>query len=451
MATLDRMSSTGNARDEAARGDEPASKAPPRAVVGDAWSAGLVNDNGADPVFLDEFAAPPAGATPPKRRLHPRDWTPLTWVLVSLLVVGLQAPLIWIFAAASHGEGPLIFNCLDLDGPRKGLLPELERIRLEVRCKPGESVETFLTAPSPPIPPDAQLVEVPDQPEAVDPKPVDTKYLADKTTRTEKETRAEPAAKAEKAPAGAPMKDPIKDPSKTRSEASKSREPSKTPEPPDKAPRIDTIQEAEPSDKRGDGGSENPQLASILDMPKGDGGTVPPAPTDMRKGSGGPAERLLAPVGTEKGALANLQALAGEMGSNDHLPDLERGKSTVLNANAYKYADFFQTVKRAVERQWKPNETYTKRDPTGQVYGVKDRYSVLRVELDRKGNLVNLITVRASGLDFMDEEAKRAFRAAAPFPNPPIGLADADGRIRFEFGFYFEITAGKYQFDWRRL
>ena len=51
----------------------------------------------------------------------------------------------------------------------------------------------------------------------------------------------------------------------------------------------------------------------------------------------------------------------------------------------------------------------------------------------------------------MDEEARRAFRDAQPFANPPLGLADADGKIRFEFGFYFEITGGKRSTKWRRL
>ena len=39
---------------------------------------------------------------------------------------------------------------------------------------------------------------------------------------------------------------------------------------------------------------------------------------------------------------------------------------------------------------------------------------------------------------------------AGPFNNPPEGLVK-DGAIRFEFGFFFEITAGKYRFNWRRL
>jgi hypothetical protein len=42
-------------------------------------------------------------------------------------------------------------------------------------------------------------------------------------------------------------------------------------------------------------------------------------------------------------------------------------------------------------------------------------------------------------LPFLDDEAIAAFREASPFPNPPQGLLDETGRIRFQFGFFFEI------------
>ena len=49
--------------------------------------------------------------------------------------------------------------------------------------------------------------------------------------------------------------------------------------------------------------------------------------------------------------------------------------------------------------------------------------------------------MRPSGLDFMDEEAKRAFREAQPFPNPPRQLLGESGQISFRFGFLFELSS----------
>ena len=45
-----------------------------------------------------------------------------------------------------------------------------------------------------------------------------------------------------------------------------------------------------------------------------------------------------------------------------------------------------------------------------------------------------------SGVSELDDEAVRAFHAAAPFPNPPEGLVK-DDLITFAFAFYFEIGA----------
>lgn len=281
----------------------------------------------------------------------------------------------------------------------------------------------------PPIPEDAQFVETPAQEHLVDAKPVDTKYLSDKTTRTEKETRSEVSAPA-KPKAGSAGAVPLAKPSPVQSPASKSAEPTTSPE------KSDKVELAA-------GGTNLPVT------PKGD----KPRSVMTKSGAGGNGASLLVPSTSAASAMANLQALddAGDLTSNDHLPDVERGRQTVLNANQYRYADFFMRVKQQVEKHWRPSDVYLRRDPTGQAYGVKDRYTVLRVDLDKGGKVLALTTTRPSGLDFMDEEAKRAFREAAPFLNPPEDLVGGDGKIRFEFGFYFEITGGKYRFQWRRL
>jgi TonB family protein len=82
---------------------------------------------------------------------------------------------------------------------------------------------------------------------------------------------------------------------------------------------------------------------------------------------------------------------------------------------------------------------------------VKDRYTVLQVTLDKSGTLKKMITSKRSGLDFLDREARRAFKRAHPFPNPPSALVAEGGEVRFQFGFYFELSSGKHRFRWKRL
>ena len=98
-------------------------------------------------------------------------------------------------------------------------------------------------------------------------------------------------------------------------------------------------------------------------------------------------------------------------------------------------------MKSQVREHWRPVEVYRRRDPTGSIYGNKDRYTLLRVQLKPDGSLANLTLQTPSGVEFLDDEAMEAFKQAQPFPNPPPQLVDGgSGMIDFSFGFYFEIS-----------
>jgi TonB family protein len=142
---------------------------------------------------------------------------------------------------------------------------------------------------------------------------------------------------------------------------------------------------------------------------------------------------------------------AGPSGSDDALLGVtDEGETTMVNSRSFRYWDFFQRVKNGVRGTWSPGDLYASRDPTGEVYGKKDRLTVVAVELDAKGAISRLEIVRQSGLSFLDDEALRAFREAGPFLNPPAGLADESGRIKFNFGFLLEVGASRGRFFWQR-
>lgn len=157
-------------------------------------------------------------------------------------------------------------------------------------------------------------------------------------------------------------------------------------------------------------------------------------------GAGGPggapgrqAPNLLAAEPLER-------ALGLGAGSMDHLPDLTDGESTALSAKKWKFASFFNRVKRAVGDEWHPDTVYVRHDPSGNIYGVKDRVTVLRVHLRPDGKLDGLDLLQSCGVGFLDEEAMAAFKRAQPFMNPPPQLKEADGLIHFSFAFIFELS-----------
>lgn len=148
---------------------------------------------------------------------------------------------------------------------------------------------------------------------------------------------------------------------------------------------------------------------------------------------------------------AGTEAGEGGGGSDDAFLGVDReGDTTLVNSRSFKYWDFFQRVKERVRQEWDPGTAYRARDPTGTAYGARDRLTVLGVVLDADGRVQRIEVVRESGLSFLDDEAVRAFREAAPFLNPPAGLADEKGRIAFHFGFILDLTSSRSRFFWQR-
>jgi TonB family protein len=135
-------------------------------------------------------------------------------------------------------------------------------------------------------------------------------------------------------------------------------------------------------------------------------------------------------------------------GTQDALHDVDDGDETALNSKRWRFASFFNRVKRQVAEHWHPDEVYRQRDPTGSVYGRKNRYTELRIMLKPDGRLSGVALAQPSGLEFLDDEAVEAFKEAEPFPNPPRQLIE-NGTINFGFGFLFDLN-GPPQMRWFR-
>jgi TonB family protein len=185
----------------------------------------------------------------------------------------------------------------------------------------------------------------------------------------------------------------------------------------------------------------------LLEAPPDDNGDLSPPgegaparPPGGAAGGGAPPSRKR---GAPPALLPSEQQLARAIGSGsqDYLKDIDDGAETALNAKKWKFASFFNRVKQQVRDHWRPADEYHRRDPTGSIYGQKDRYTLLRVQLKPDGSLANVALELPSGIEFLDDEAIEAFKQAQPFPNPPKQLVDGEsGLINFRFGFFFELS-----------
>ncbi|TVR03216.1 MAG: energy transducer TonB [Deltaproteobacteria bacterium] len=134
-------------------------------------------------------------------------------------------------------------------------------------------------------------------------------------------------------------------------------------------------------------------------------------------------------------------------GRSDYL-DLPEGERTQINSLTSLYWSFFQRMREALMREWDPVRVLRREDPQQELYGTRDRYTVLGITLNPDGSLRHAIVERSSGLDFLDQEAVRAFERSAPFHNVPEGMKDVNGRASFRFGFYVQYNRRSTRIQW---
>lgn len=272
----------------------------------------------------------------------------------------------------------------------------------------------------PPDPPDGRLVRLDAIEEEA--RPDDARFLSEFDSRVERQTRA---------PTGRPTPPP-------GGQAGRGRRPSEASPSPSSsaAPPIALRPSRSAADQPGQATEAAQELAaSDAGRWARQSGTVSP---------GGGAPGLL-------GRPDLLRRSVAPPGSYDDLRDVEEGEATLLDSKRWKYASFFNRVRDQVAREWHPEPIHKARDPDGSVYGTTTRVTTLGISLLPDGSLARVVLVHPSGADHLDEEAIRAVRAAAPFPNPPAGLVDRrSGRIEFTFGFIFEFGGRSRIFRYRR-
>ncbi|MCP4603824.1 MAG: energy transducer TonB [Proteobacteria bacterium] len=172
--------------------------------------------------------------------------------------------------------------------------------------------------------------------------------------------------------------------------------------------------------------------------------TVGPLPPDLERIEQGErsiekrAPRSLKDINLQPSMKALASAIAGT--GLDYLDGVVEADSTALNTMGWKYASFFNRVKRKVERQWHPDVEYRKHDAYGNIYGFKDRITVLLVVLRGDGSMKKVYVMDPCGAPFLDDEAREAVMKASPFSNVPEGLKDKrDGLVKFTFHFIVEV------------
>jgi TonB family protein len=148
------------------------------------------------------------------------------------------------------------------------------------------------------------------------------------------------------------------------------------------------------------------------------------------------------PLSKLGGSTSMLDQTFGRPVADDRMRDVDENATNLLDSKRHLFGSFFNRLRDRVSENWQPQKAHERADPKGTLYGDSSRMTVLMVRLDEHGKIVKIEVEKESGAPHLDEEAERAMRAAAPFPNLPEGLADENGHVDFRFGFILDFNGG---------
>jgi protein TonB len=133
----------------------------------------------------------------------------------------------------------------------------------------------------------------------------------------------------------------------------------------------------------------------------------------------------------------------GDAGSQtlDYIDGIDPGLETLLSTKEFVYYTYFSRIRNQLNQHWGPKvrERVQKLYQQGRSIASSDnKVTKLLITLDQKGHIYRVQVIGNSGIRDLDEAAVDAFRAAAPFPNPPRGMVDEDGYIKIRWDFILE-------------
>ena len=375
--------------------------------------------------------------TPTRSRLRRRirrDRFGVRTLFAIALSVGANALLLWALLSA----GAFAFRA---PGPARpvALTPLSEAAWSANRAVAKLPPPAAGVVPAPPPKEDlpaGKVVELaPDAPGEDAPPPKDSRYLSDRDRRVDKETVSRHAGNSpnllSRPSAGSPGRDAAGENGRAeRKTEAKDGAPGQRGTGADRA----RVRSQEQQQKL----AVAPGAKGELPLQQGRERAESDAPSPALPGAPGDgAEQLQGPrrpdLSLGDDALARL---AG--GPNmDGYGEAEEGEVTALNTREFKYATFFNQVRREIGADWYPRvrASVHERDPEFKHFFYKERTVVVGVTLDRAGHVTDLSVLQSSNVDFFDRVAMTSVRQAEPFPNPPAGLFGAEQTTRVPFVF----------------
>lgn len=129
--------------------------------------------------------------------------------------------------------------------------------------------------------------------------------------------------------------------------------------------------------------------------------------------------------------------------TDDYLPDTTVGTKTALNTREFLFYSYYARIKERLRMYWAPSlrPLLSRLYHQGREFDRGELITKVRVTLNKEGSLNSIRVLKGSGISKVDQVAVAAFEKAAPFPNPPSGMVDKDGKVRLRWDFI--LTTGR--------
>ena len=139
---------------------------------------------------------------------------------------------------------------------------------------------------------------------------------------------------------------------------------------------------------------------------------------------------------------AHLSSQVSGAPQNDFLHE-QTGEAVNLNTKEYLYASYWNRVRKLVTFYW--NQNLDNMPSSARRTLAKSSYTTtVKYILNSDGALDYIEVTDESGNGELDDCVVRAFRVAGPFPNPPEGLIEKDGRVYApDSGFTVQMTTAR--------
>lgn len=128
--------------------------------------------------------------------------------------------------------------------------------------------------------------------------------------------------------------------------------------------------------------------------------------------------------------------------TRDYLKGRDPGLQTLLSTREFVYYTYYNRIRNQLSQHWES----TIKEKMATIYrqgrsiaSDSDKITKVLITLNNQGTLIRVQVMSESGVRDLDDAAVEAFRLAAPFPNPPKGIVDADGTIKIRWDFVIEV------------